>query len=119
MAKWDEEVRKSLANKKGNTPALTKQQQALVKAQLEKEQATRQRVVGIKAQLERGLAMVKSVADAGVAEFPQYIAPITKLMLEGVLASGKVLVGQGAFEVYLVSAQGIGGWCRCLMYVGF
>jgi hypothetical protein len=103
MARWDEEIRKSLANKKGSVPALTKQQQALVNAQLEKEQAARQRVVGIKSQFERGLALIKSVVDAGVKEFPPYIEPTTNLMLEGVLASGKALVGQGAFDVYLVS----------------
>ncbi|KXN82440.1 Translational activator gcn1 [Leucoagaricus sp. SymC.cos] len=105
MAKWDEEVRKSLANKKGNAPALTKQQQALINAQLEKEEQTRQRVVGIKVQLERGLALVKSVIDAGVEEFPPYIAPITKLLLEGVLRSGKALIGQAAFDVYLELAK--------------
>ncbi|KAF5354845.1 hypothetical protein D9756_005584 [Leucocoprinus leucothites] len=105
MAKWDEEVRKSLANKKGNAPALTKQQQALVTAQLEKEQQARQRVVGIKAQLERGLALVKSTVDANVDEFPPYIAPITKLLLGGVLKSGKFLVEQRGFDVYLELAK--------------
>jgi hypothetical protein len=106
MEKWDEEVRKSLASKKGgNTSTLTKQQQALVNAQLEKEQQVRQRLVSIKAQLSRGLALVKSVINAGVAEFPPYIVPITKLLLDGVLQDGKVLIGQAAFEAYLVSAK--------------
>lgn len=103
MAKWDEEVRKSLATKKGNAPALTKQQQALVTAQLEKEAQVRQRVVGIKAQVDRGLALVRGVVSAGVEEFPPYIAPITKLLLDGALKSGKILVGQEAFDTYLVS----------------
>jgi len=103
MAKWDEEVRKSLASKKGIAPALTKQQQALANVQLEKEQQTRQRVVGIKAQLERGLSLVKSVVNAGVNEFPPYIAPIIKLLLKGVLKTGKILVGEKGFNAYLVS----------------
>jgi len=103
MAKWDEEVRKSLASKKGIAPALTKQQQALANVQLEKEQQTRQRVVGIKAQLERGLSLVKSVVNAGVNEFPPYIAPIIKLLLKGVLKTGKILVGEEGFNAYLVS----------------
>jgi len=103
MAKWDEEVRKSLASKKGIAPALTKQQQALVNVQLENEQQTRQRVVGIKAQLERGLSLVKSVVNAGVNEFPPYIAPIIKLLLKGVLKTGKILVGEEGFNAYLVS----------------
>lgn len=103
MAKWDEEVRKSLASKKGAAPTLTKQQQALVQAQLEKETQVRQRVVGIKVQVDRGLALVRSMVNANVEEFPPYIAPITELLLEGVLKSGKVLVGQDAFDVYLVS----------------
>lgn len=103
MAKWDEEVRKSLASKKGIAPALTKQQQALANVQLEKEQQTRQRVVAIKAQLERGLSLVKSVVNAGVNEFPPYIAPIIKLLLKGVLKTGKILVGEEGFNAYLVS----------------
>lgn len=103
LAKWDEEVRKSLANKKGNAPTLTKQQQALIATQLEKERGVRERVIGIKAQVDRGLALVKSVVDASVEEFPPYIAPLTKLMLDGVLKNGKALVGQEAFNIYLVS----------------
>jgi hypothetical protein len=104
MAKWDDEVRKSLASKKGNAPALTKQQQALVRAQLEKERQVRERVIGINAQVDRGLALVKSVVNASVEELPPYIAPITKLMLDGVLKNGKALVGQEAFNIYLVSS---------------
>jgi hypothetical protein len=111
MAKWDEEVRKSLASKKGNAPALTKQQQALVTMQLEKERQVRERVIGIKAQVDRGLALVKSVVNASVEEFPPYIAPITKLMLDGVLRNGKALVGQEAFNVYLVSFVYYSGQC--------
>ena len=103
MAKWDEEVRKSLASKKGIAPVLTKSQQALVTAQLEKEQQTRQRVLGIKTRLERGLALVKSVVNADVDDFPAYIALIIKLLLEGVLKTGKILVGERGFNVYLVS----------------
>lgn len=103
MAKWDEEVRKSLASKRGAAPTLTKQQQVLVQAQLEQEAQVRQRVVDIQVQLLRGLALVKSVVNANVNEFPPYIAPITQLLLEGVLRKGKVFVGQEAFVAYLVS----------------
>ncbi len=106
MAKWDEEVRKSLASKKGNAQTLTKQQQALVQAQLEQEAQVRQRVVSIQAQLLRGLALVRSVVNADVPEFPPYITPITHLLLEGALEKGKLLVGQEAFDVYLVSHDG-------------
>jgi hypothetical protein len=101
LAKWDAEIRQSLANKKA-IPTLTKQQQALVQAQREKEAQIRQRVAGIKSRLERGLHLVESIVDAGVNQINLYITVITDLLVQGALSKGPLLVGNHSFETYLV-----------------
>lgn len=106
IAKWEDELRKSLASKKASASAkgtLTKPQQALVQAQLDKEATIRQYVAGIKANLERGLHFVRSLVAADVSEFRSYISSVASLLLGGALGRGSLLVGQGAFETYLVS----------------
>ncbi|KAL0955554.1 hypothetical protein HGRIS_001793 [Hohenbuehelia grisea] len=102
MAKWEADVRKSLATKKAvSTGTLSKQDQAAVSAQLEKELAIRQRVVTIKANLERGLHMVGSLVKAGVQEFREAIAEVAGLVVDAALGKGAILAGGLAFETYL------------------
>ncbi|KIK62847.1 hypothetical protein GYMLUDRAFT_242480 [Collybiopsis luxurians FD-317 M1] len=112
--KWEDELRKSLASKKAQSekgaPALTKQQQALVQAQLVKEGEVRRRVEGIRARVIRGLGFVRSLVEtfgSGGEEFRMYISEVVALLLDGALVKGKgeVLVGKEAYEVYLVLAQ--------------
>lgn len=110
MAKWDAEVRKSLANKRltgaasGATETLTKQQQALVNAQLVEEEKIRARVIAVKAGLLRGLAVVQSLVASGTEEFRGSISEVVVLLLEGVLGCGAgiLLAGGEAVETYLV-----------------
>lgn len=60
--KWDEEVRKSLAAKqKVTTPALSKADQALVKAQLAQESETREKVAAALARVQQALSAVESL----------------------------------------------------------
>ena len=102
IAKWEADLRKSLANKKtAATPTLTKQQQALVNAQLEKESVVRRRVESVKANLERGLHFVRSLVRAGVPQFSAFISSVVTLLLDG---AGSRLVGQITVDVYLVSS---------------
>ncbi|KAK0434719.1 hypothetical protein EV421DRAFT_1909191 [Armillaria borealis] len=102
IAKWEADLRKSLANKKTATPTLTKQQQALVNAQLEKESVIRRRVESVKANLERGLHFVRSLVRAGVPQFSAFISSVVTLLLDG---AGSRLVGQIIVDVYLELAQ--------------
>jgi hypothetical protein len=101
LAKWDAEVRQSLASKKA-TATLTKQQQALVQAQREKEAQVRQRVAGIRNRLERGLHLVGSIVDAGVDQIKLYVTAVAGLLIQGALYKGPLLVGDQAFLAYLV-----------------
>lgn len=102
IAKWEEEVRKSLATKKAGPVTLTKQQEILVKQQLEKELKIRQRVREIHKHLVRGLHFIRSVIAANVEEMHGYMSQIITLLLDGALSRGSFLVGAMAFETYLV-----------------
>ncbi|KAG2360727.1 ARM repeat-containing protein [Suillus spraguei] len=89
IARWEAELRKSLANKKGGaTATLSKQAQALVQAQLDKEAIVRQRVTTIKLNLQRGLSYVQSLAS-----------------INGAVGQGSRLVGSQALEAYLDLAK--------------
>lgn len=104
-AQWEAEVRKSLANKKkvAGPVTLSKQDLALVQAQLDAESAIRARVEGIRARLQRGLHYVHSVAAAHV-ELHAHISSIVDLLLNGAFGGTAVtLIGYTAFETYLVS----------------
>ena len=101
---WEEEIRKSLATKKATAATLSKQQQALMQVQLEKEAKTRRHVQDIWANLTRGLHLVRSVVRAGVDEFHSYMTSVLFLLLNGALSRGSFLVGSIAFETYLVSS---------------
>lgn len=103
LAMWEAEVRKSIASKKSSGPAmLSKQQQALVQAQLHKESQIRQRVARIKVNLERGLHLVKSLVDADVESFRLYISAIASILIRGALDKGPILVGDRALDAYMV-----------------
>ena len=104
IAKWEEEIRKSLATKKATAVTLSKQQQALVQTQLEKEAKIRQHVQSICANLTRGLHLVRSIVTAGVDEFHSYMTSVISLLLDGALSRGSFLVGAIAFETYMVSS---------------
>ncbi|KAH7883448.1 armadillo-type protein [Phlebopus sp. FC_14] len=106
IAKWEAELRQSLANKKGGpTAALSKQAQALVDGQLAKEAIVRQRVGSVRANLQRGLAFVRSVVAVNGAELKGYVSQISELLLEGALGNGSRLVGRDAFDTFVDLAR--------------
>ncbi|KAL4068779.1 armadillo-type protein, partial [Scleroderma yunnanense] len=106
IAKWENELRQSLANKKGGAlPALSKQAQTLLQAQLDKEAVVRQRVASLKANLERALAFIRSVVLVNVPELRVYISPIATLLLQGALGQGSRLVDSAAFDTFIDLAR--------------
>jgi len=107
LRKWEAELRKSLATKKpANASNLSKQDRALVDAQLAKETQIRSKVTSIKSRLDRGLQLVRSMVAANTTEFHAMISSVASLLLCGAVVRGTMLVGSNAFETYLVS-QGI------------
>ncbi|GJE94641.1 ARM repeat-containing protein [Phanerochaete sordida] len=102
-AQWEAEVRKSLATKKqAATGSLSKQDQALVNAQLEKEAAIRRRVDGLKTRLERGLALVRSLVKSNAEELKVQISSLVNILLSGAFGNAAdTLVGENSFKTYL------------------
>ncbi|KAG6884723.1 hypothetical protein C0993_008704 [Termitomyces sp. T159_Od127] len=106
LAKWDEEIRKNIALKKAMaSKTLSKQQQALVNAQLEEEAKVRQHVADVQIKLRRGLRFVQSLAGSGIDQFQDHISSVASLILEVSLGRGLALVGGEAFETYLDLAK--------------
>ncbi|KAG6815998.1 hypothetical protein H0H93_008704 [Arthromyces matolae] len=104
LAKWDEETKRNIASKKAAaSKSLTKQQQALVDAQLKQEAKVRQHVVDVQARLFRGLRIVRSLVRSGVEEFRNQISLVASLILKAPLGRGSILVGEEAFQTYLVN----------------
>lgn len=106
-AQWEAEVRQSLANKKkaAGTPVLSKQDAALVDAQLKKEAIIRERVNAMKARLERGLQLIHSLVSAQVEELKKHLSTVVDLLLIGGFGKAVRLVGSTAFDRYLVRMQ--------------
>jgi hypothetical protein len=100
LKKWDEETKKALASKKG-PPPLSKQEKALVDAQLVKEQVIRDKVRSVQCSLRRGLAILQGILASRVDQLGQHLSSISNL-LSGVLKNGFILVGQEATLTYLV-----------------
>ena len=103
IARWEADIRNSLASKKAAaTTELSKQDQALVEVQLEKEDAVRQRIAHLKFSLLRGLQFVRSLVFSNVQEFRLYISAVASLLLDGAMGKSSVLVGHDAVQAYLV-----------------
>jgi hypothetical protein len=101
LKKWDAETKKALASKKG-PPPLSKQEKALVDAQLAREQIVRDKVQSVRHSLRRGLAILRSILAAGVEQLGLYLSSIADCLLSGVLKNGFILVGEEAALTYLV-----------------
>jgi len=101
-AKWEAEVRQKM-NAKKTQVTLSKQDQALVNGQLQKEAEIRKRVSGIKAKLEHGLELVHSLSSANVAEFRVHAPQIASILLLNTFnEASEALVGDKVFSTFLV-----------------
>ncbi|KAI6117782.1 armadillo-type protein [Pisolithus croceorrhizus] len=107
IAKWEAELRQSLASKKGasqgasSTAFLSRQAQALLQAQLDKEAVVRQRVISLKARLQRALALTRGLVSAKIPDTRAYVSSISAMLLEVALAQGSKLVGNVVFETFI------------------
>lgn len=103
-AQWEAEVRKSLAEKKKNAGAstLSKQDQALVQAQLEKEAVIRRNVESVKANLLRGLQYVEAIVAARSQELQLHLSAIVNILLNGAFGKAITLIGDSSFHTYVV-----------------
>lgn len=103
-AKWEAEVRQQLNAKKKTQAILSKQDQALVNEQLQKEAEIRKRVSEIRARLDHGLNLVNSLTTANVEEFRAYAPRIASILRLNVFCkASEALVGEKPFNTFMVS----------------
>ncbi|KAI0688462.1 ARM repeat-containing protein [Cytidiella melzeri] len=102
-AQWEAEVRKSLADKKKNAgvATLSKQDQALVQAQLQKEAVIRRRVDGVKSRFTRGLHLVDAIVRARSEKLHAHLSSLVNILLSGAFGKAVVLIGELAFQYYV------------------
>lgn len=103
-AKWEAELRKTLNSKASTSTTLSKQDQALVQEQLQKESQIRKRIMSMKTRLEHGLELVHSLASARVDEFRLYLSELATLLLKSGFGNVSLLTGTKAFDTFLVSS---------------
>ena len=102
IEKWEAEVRKNLANKKAGASKLSKQEEALLQAQLEKEKGIRMEVESHRIRLSEGLQVVHSLVDTQLEAFQTYISPISGLLLDCVLGRPAEILGTAPFDAIIV-----------------
>lgn len=103
IEQWEARIRKDLAAKRATgTQALSKQDRALVDAQLKVESETRKRVQRLLAETERGFGLIRSLINSNVSQIDQHISRIVSLLLGGALRLGSPLVGSAALDTFFV-----------------
>lgn len=113
IARWEAELRQSLASKKSKAAAasgatgLSKEAHALVQAQLAKEAVVREYVGVLRARLVRGLAFVQSVVQNGGTSVRGYVRSIAERLLAGAMsrACARLVGGEGPFETFVYLTQ--------------
>ncbi|PPJ53845.1 hypothetical protein CBER1_03251 [Cercospora berteroae] len=99
--KWEEELRAQLAAKKGQTKKLTADEQAKVKAQLQKESEIRQKVATVDAKLRRGIGFIDALATGPPTEAEEWFGPSVKLLFDVIRAGAGLILGDAASLGYL------------------
>lgn len=105
IEKWEEEVREQLAKKKATKIGanLSKQDKALVAAQMAKEADVREQIASTQARLRRGLELISALTDSRVSAVEAKVGTLADLLLSSVFGPGAFLVDSRAFEVFIVS----------------
>jgi hypothetical protein len=91
--KWEEELRAQLAQKKGQTKKLTAEEQAKVKAQLEKESTIRKEVAATEQRMRRGVGIIRTLATGPPTEAEQWMGPAVDLLIQTIRAGAGLLLG--------------------------
>lgn len=101
--KWEQEMRAELEKKKGiKAKKLTPDEQARVKAQLQKESEIRKKVADIYTRLDRGIGLVNALATGVNTPVQVWLGPSLSALLKLLEAGAGVLVGSDGVQAYLV-----------------
>ena len=105
--KWEEEVRKQLAQKKGHQKKLTAEEQAKVEAQLAKESGIRRNVQDIVAKVENGIGLINALATGPPTDADAWMGPSLKALRDVIISNARLLVGSSADNAYIVCSERI------------
>lgn len=105
--KWEEEVRRQIAQKRGQEKKLTPDEKARVNAQLAKESAIRQEVKRLEKKLRKGIGLVYALATGPPTDAGMWLGRSLKSLLGVITARAGDIVGDAADEAYLA--------CACLV----
>lgn len=103
--KWDQEVRESIAKKKAGSSggALSKQDQALVNAQVAKETTTRAQISEVQREFLQGLEVFRALLNGRTEVFDNHLEQILAVVIASAVGPAAFLVGDAACGLYLVS----------------
>lgn len=105
--KWEEEVRRQVAQKRGQEKKLTLDEKARVTAQLTKESAIRQDVKKLERRLKTGIGLVYALAIGPPTDAGMWLGRSLKALLGIITARAGDIVGGAADEAYIA--------CACLV----
>ncbi|KAG8863877.1 translational activator of GCN4, partial [Serendipita sp. 405] len=101
IKKWEAELRKSLAQKKTAEPTLSKQERALIDAQLQKEESIRTSLRDLKKRLLNGVSMISSLLQSGTADSREQSPFLASILMNGIVQRGSLLLGPRVISVFL------------------
>ena len=104
VAKWEEEMRSQIAQKKGHERKLTTDEKAKVNAQLRKESEIRLKIHVTEQALRHGAGLVRALATGPPTDPKLWIGPSLKSLLEIIDAGAGRLIGDAADDAYLACA---------------
>ncbi|EDO01257.1 hypothetical protein SS1G_03731 [Sclerotinia sclerotiorum 1980 UF-70] len=103
--KWEEELRASLAKKKGQQKKLTPEETAKVKAQLSKESEIRHQIRALESRLLRGVGIIKSLATGPPTEASLWMGPAVRVLIKVMNAGAGLITGSAAPDAYILCAE--------------
>ncbi|KAA8574487.1 hypothetical protein EYC84_005945 [Monilinia fructicola] len=103
--KWEEELRASLAKKKGQQKKLTPEETAKVKAQLSKESEIRLQIRALESRLLRGVGIIRSLATGPPTEASLWMGAAVRALVRVINAGAGLITGTAAPDAYILCAE--------------
>ncbi|RAL64414.1 hypothetical protein DID88_001890 [Monilinia fructigena] len=103
--KWEEELRTSLAKKKGQQKKLTPEETAKVKAQLSKESEIRLQIRALESKLLRGVGIIRSLATGPPTEASLWMGAAVRALVRVINAGAGLITGTAAPDAYILCAE--------------
>lgn len=117
--KWEAELRAQLAAKKGGERKLTSEEKARVDEQLVREADIRNRVMGVALKLNRGIGLIKSLAEGPPTSVEMWMGKSVRALLGAMEAGAGLVVGDSGVKAFLACSEHVSARLGVLrMFVG-